>query len=89
MRCENCGSQKIYTDDEPCIEDIGRLADSVDNMLVAVSIPGLPAESKLAAMKEALAEWRGRLRKSYVRLSGDDPWSTHPPSSENTGNDRP
>ena len=78
MRCEDCGSGKIYTDDEPCIEDIGRLADSVDNLLTAASIPGLPADAKLTAMKEAMSEWRGRLRGAYTALSGENPWATHP-----------
>lgn len=63
-------------------ESIGRLADSIDNMHAGMGVPGMPAHITIAALKEALPEWRDKLRAAYVEATGDNPWGSHPPREE-------
>lgn len=54
-------------------EEIGRLADTVDNLL---SAEALPLDENLAkgARCGALTTLRDQLREIHVRITGDNPW---------------
>jgi hypothetical protein len=58
-------------------EQIGRLADRVDNLAHALQLP-LPAAMHVEQLRAALPEIRDALRLIYTAETGDDPWSTHP-----------
>jgi len=54
-------------------DDTGKVADTVDNLLHAMTLP-LPDKLHLQALREALPSVRDRLRVIYVEQTGDDPW---------------
>jgi hypothetical protein len=67
----------MTTDRYTHAEQIGRLADRVDNLAHALQLP-MPAAMHVAQLRAALPEIRDALRLIYTAETGEDPWSTHP-----------
>lgn len=57
------------------IEQIGEVADTIDNLLGALSLP-LPPQTHVTQLKAALPQLRDKLRESYVAITGENPWET-------------
>jgi hypothetical protein len=62
-------------------EQLGRLADRVDNLAHALQLP-MPAAMHVAQLRAALPEIRDALRLIYTAETGEDPWGTHPRGAE-------
>lgn len=54
-------------------EDLGKAADTVDNLIHAMMLP-MPATVHLQALKESLPALRDRLRAIYIAETGENPW---------------
>lgn len=59
------------------LDELGRIADRVDNLVHAGTIP-MPDSLRLRVLVVALPELRDDLRKLYVDVSGENPWSDEP-----------
>lgn len=59
---------------EPDLEEFGRLADTVDNLISAESLP-IPAALAKQARIDSLTSLRDNLRAFYTKATGDDPWN--------------
>ena len=59
------------TDDD--IEEIGKLADTIDNLSGAMNLP-MPPAFHLKQLKESLPEVSAKLKSIVVRVSGMNPW---------------
>jgi hypothetical protein len=55
------------------IEQLGLLADRIDNLLGAMQL-SMPAQFHLDQLKAALPGLRDQLRLIYIAESGEDPW---------------
>ena len=60
-------------------EELGKAADTVDNLCAAMSMPMAP-QLHLIALKQSLPALRDVLRLIYVNETGENPWSTLPES---------
>lgn len=58
---------------EDSVEKVGRIADSVDSLLVAMKMP-MPAQFHLAQLKVALVDISTQLKDIYICVSGENPW---------------
>jgi hypothetical protein len=58
-------------------EQIGNIADRIDNLLGAMRL-AMPPAFHLEQLKSALPEIRDTLRLIYIAETGEDPWATHP-----------
>jgi len=56
------------------IEEIGEVADTLDNLIAAAKIP-LPAEKKLQYTLESLQAQSAKLKAIFAAVSGNNPWS--------------
>jgi hypothetical protein len=56
------------------LEELGRLADQANNIAAASQLPFRP-EMHIEGMRAGLVSISEALRKLYVEISGDDPWS--------------
>lgn len=56
------------------IEKIGKLADTVDNLLAAMSLPVSP-KIHLDGLRDNLARLSLELKEIYQNVTGHDPWS--------------
>jgi hypothetical protein len=54
-------------------EDLGKAADTVDNLIHAMMLP-MPSAVHLQALKESLPALRDRLRAIYIAETGENPW---------------
>lgn len=54
--------------------EIGKAADSIDNLLGAMKLPMNPA-FHLRALQDALPEISQRLKDAVVQISGANPWA--------------
>lgn len=54
-------------------DDSGQVADTVDNLISALTLP-LPDKLHLQALRESLPSVRDRLRAIYVEQTGENPW---------------
>lgn len=59
---------------EAHLEKLGRLVDTVDNLVHAGAIP-MPDKLRVTALTEALPTLHSDLKALYVEISGDDPWA--------------
>jgi hypothetical protein len=55
------------------MEDLGKAADTLDNLIAAMELP-LPPEMHLSALKSSLPRLRDTLRDIYCTKTGDNPW---------------
>ena len=55
------------------IDEIGQLADTLDNLLGAMNLP-MPPVFHLKQLKESLPEVSAKLKSIVVRVSGANPW---------------
>lgn len=62
---------------EEAIDDLGTLADDLENARAAMNLP-MPAAFHVEQLKVILPQCAERLRKAYIAVTGDNPWSTHP-----------
>jgi hypothetical protein len=58
-------------------EQVGQLADRIDNLLGAMQLP-LPPAMHVQQLRVALPQIRDVLRLIYTAETGEDPWCTHP-----------
>lgn len=56
------------------LEELGRLVDQANNLAAASQLPVRP-EIHITGMRGGLVSISETLRKLYVEISGDDPWS--------------
>jgi len=56
------------------LEEIGRLVDQADNLAAASQLPVKP-QIHIEGMRGGLVSISETLRKLYIEISGDDPWS--------------
>ncbi len=56
------------------LEEIGKVADTLDNLIAAAKIP-LSPEKKLQYTIDSLREQSAKLKSVFVAVSGDNPWS--------------
>lgn len=59
------------------IEQLGKVADTLDNLYHALMLPLSPA-THIEYMKAALPEAVANLRAVYVAETGSDPWAALP-----------
>lgn len=57
-------------------EDVGLVADTLDNLIHALALP-MPPAFHLERLRAALPGVRDRLRAAFVAAVGDNPWPTH------------
>lgn len=57
-------------------DKIGEVADTLDNLIAAMSLP-IPPEIHLKALKESLPEASKKLKEAYIAETGGDPWDTN------------
>lgn len=55
------------------MEEVGRLADEVDNYLAATNLP-MPAAFHLEQLKAGLKGMSAKLKEIYTAVSGENPW---------------
>lgn len=55
------------------IEEIGLVADSINNLLGALALP-LPPQMHIEGLKPNLFSLMERLREVYVAEAGENPW---------------
>lgn len=58
---------------EELAEKIGFLADRVDNLVAALTIP-MPADFHIKALKESLPEIAKELKQIVIQETGENPW---------------
>lgn len=63
---------------EELADELGRLADQLDNGLYALKLPGLPDKLHLEGMSGVMREVRDKLAEIVKRETGDDPWADNP-----------
>lgn len=64
-------------DKDEAIEEVGKAADSIDNLLHAMRMP-LPASTHLQCVASSLGVMKETLRQAHIALSGNDPWASQP-----------
>ena len=57
------------------LDNIGRVADQLDNLIAAMRGLNLPAETHLRILKEALPEASLIIKKAIIAETGEDPWN--------------
>jgi hypothetical protein len=63
------------TDDQ--LEELGQLADELDNMCGAMELP-MPAAFHIEQLKVLLPKVSTKIKALVVAIGGDDPWSETP-----------
>lgn len=58
-------------------EEVGLIADTLDNALAFAKLP-VPDAQKVDALLSMAKDARDRLRAVVVRESGENPWEFHP-----------
>ena len=53
---------------------LGQQADTVDNLVHAMQIPGITDKIHMEALREELPDILKALRQSFVLITGDNPW---------------
>lgn len=69
---------KGMTMGEELADEIGRLADQLDNGLHALKLQGLPDKIHIEGMSGIMREVRDKLAEIVKRETGDDPWADNP-----------
>lgn len=69
------GHTKLFGDE---LEQIGRISDTADNLSHAAKLP-LGAELHVKYLTDGLVRIRDDLRKLYVELANDNPWTDWEP----------
>lgn len=59
-------------------DELGRLAESLDNGLHALKLPGLPERIHIDGMSGIMREVRDKLADIVRRETHDDPWADMP-----------
>lgn len=69
-------------------DDLGRTIDRLDSIACGLAIP-ITAQMHLTHLKAIIPEIVRELRTSFVALTGEDPWVTHPDrTTRGTGGDK-
>lgn len=58
---------------EDKFEELGQLIDSIDNLASGLNVP-MSAEFHLQQLKSILPEKVKEFKKSFVEISGENPW---------------
>jgi hypothetical protein len=63
------------SDNHQAQDDIGRVADTLDNLIAALQMP-LPDRMHIVALRAALPDASAALKAAYVAAFGENPWQT-------------
>lgn len=60
------------------MDEIGQLADQLDNALYALKLPGLPDRLHIEGLSGTMRGVRDKLASIVREQTGDDPWADNP-----------
>lgn len=60
------------------MDEIGRLADQLDNALFGLKLPGLPDRLHIEGLSGTMREVRDKLAEIVKRETGENPWDGNP-----------